>query len=238
MKTTAARDDRAQPPELAARAGPAAASGRRPRLDAGRLVMVPAAALILLLDAASLARRGAPGAAGALAWLGAVLVCAFYALTIWCYLRRGPAVATSRSATAHLAALAATWGPFALPLLHGGRPGPAQQTAADALMVAGMSWAVWSLRFLGRNVSVLAQARAVVDTGPYRWVRHPLYAGEIVSVLGLALAAGSLAAAAVWLTIVVLQAYRAVREEQVLVRALLGYAAYRSRTAALLPGVF
>ena len=200
--------------------------------------MVPAATLILLLDAATLARRGAPGTAGVLAWLGTVLVCAFYVLTIWCYLRRGPAVATSRSVTAHAAALAATWAPFALPLLHGGRPGAAQQTVADALMVAGMTWSVWSLRYLGRNVSVLAQARAVVDTGPYRWVRHPLYAGEIVAGFGLAIAANSLAAAAVWLMIVGLQAYRAVREEQVLLRALPGYAGYRERTAALLPGVF
>jgi phospholipid methyltransferase len=233
VKTAAARGQHGQPRDLRT----PAAAGRR-RLDAGRLVMVPAAVLILLLDTATLARRGAPGSAGALAWLGAVLVCAFYALTIWCYLRRGPALATSRSVTAHLAALAATWAPFALPLLRGGGPGTGQQTAADALMVAGMAWAVWSLRFLGRNVSVLAQARAVVDTGPYRWVRHPLYAGEIVSVLGLALAANSLAAAAVWLAIVALQAYRAMREEQVLARVLPGYEAYRSRTAALLPGVF
>jgi protein-S-isoprenylcysteine O-methyltransferase Ste14 len=210
----------------------------RRRLDAGRLVMVPVAALILLLDLATLAHGSAPGTAGALAWLGTVLVCAFYLLTIWCYLRRGPAAATSRSVTAHLAALTATWAPFTLPLLHGARPGAAQQTVADVLLVAGMAWSVWSLRSLGRNVSVLAQARAVVDSGPYRWVRHPLYTGEIVAGLGLAIAANSLAAAAVWLAIVALQAYRAVREEQVLLRALPGYAGYRDRTAALLPGVF
>jgi len=69
-------------------------------------------------------------------------------------------------------------------------------------------------------------------------VRHPLYTGEIVSTLGLALTAGSLRAIAAWLVLVVLQAYRAMREEQVLLRALSGYLDYRSRTAALLPGVF
>jgi len=42
----------------------------------------------------------------------------------------------------------------------------------------------------------------------------------------------------VWLATVALQVYRAVREEQVLLRALPGYARYRERTAALLPGVF
>jgi protein-S-isoprenylcysteine O-methyltransferase Ste14 len=197
--------------------------------------MVPAAAVILVLDVDSLAHRGEQGP---LQWLGAAGVCAFYALIIWCYLRRGPAVATSRSVTAHLAAIAATWVPFALPLLHGARPGAVQQAIADGVMAAGMAWAVWSLHFLGRNVSVLAQAREVVDTGPYRWVRHPLYTGEIVSSFGLVLTANSLTAAALWLAVCGLQVYRAVREEQVLLRALPGYAGYRDRTAALLPGVF
>ena len=85
---------------------------------------------------------------------------------------------------------------------------------------------------------MLAQARGLVDRGPYRWVRHPLYAGEIVAALGLAVAAHSLAAVAVWAGSCALQAYRAVREEQLLLAALPGYRAYRSRTPAFLPGIF
>jgi protein-S-isoprenylcysteine O-methyltransferase Ste14 len=197
--------------------------------------MVPAAAVILVFDVDALVHRGEQGP---LQWLGAGLVCTFYALIIWCYLRRSPAVATSSSVTAHIAAIAATWVPFGFPLLHGARPGAPQQAIADTVMAVGMAWAVWSLHFLGRNVSVLAQARTVVDTGPYRWVRHPLYTGEIVSSFGLVLTANSLAAAALWLAVCGLQVYRALREEEVLLRALPGYAGYRSRTAALLPGVF
>jgi protein-S-isoprenylcysteine O-methyltransferase Ste14 len=87
-------------------------------------------------------------------------------------------------------------------------------------------------------VSVLAQARAVVDRGPYRWVRHPLYAGEIVSSLGVALAMNSLAALACWLVLCGLQIYRALREEQVLLDALPAYRDYRTHTAALVPGLF
>jgi protein-S-isoprenylcysteine O-methyltransferase Ste14 len=211
-------------------------SGRR-RLDVGRLIMVPAFAGILVADSFAL-DNGTHGAAGVLQTLGAVLVVAFYALVIWCYLRRGPAVATSGSVTAHAAAIAATWLPFALPLLHGTPPGQARQAVADVLLICGMAWAVWSLRFLGRNVSVLAQARGVVERGPYRWVRHPLYAGEIVSSLGLAIALNSYTALGLWLALCGLQIYRALREEQILLRALPAYRSYRSRTAALLPGVF
>ncbi|HTS95518.1 MAG TPA: isoprenylcysteine carboxylmethyltransferase family protein [Streptosporangiaceae bacterium] len=214
----------------------AVASGRR-RLDVGRLVMVPAAAVILLADVAALGHGGGSGAAGALRLIGEVLVIAFYALMIWCYLRRDQAVATSSSVTAHAAAVAATWLPFVLPLLHGTPPGPVRQAVSDLLLMSGMAWAVWSLHVLGRNVSVLAQARDVVDRGPYRWVRHPLYVGEIVSSLGVVIGANSVVAVAVWLVLCGLQVYRALREEQTLLQALPGYRDYRSRTAALLPGL-
>ena len=214
----------------------AVASGRR-RLDLGRIVMVPAAMVILLADVSALGRGGASGATGTLRLIGEALVIAFYALMIWCYLRRGPAVATSGSLTAHAAAVAATWLPFVLPLIHGTPPGPVRQAVSDLLLMCGMAWALWSLHVLGRNVSVLAQARDVVDRGPYRWVRHPLYTGEIASTLGIAIGANSLAAVAVWLVLCGLQVYRALREEQVLLAALPGYRDYRSRTAALLPGL-
>jgi protein-S-isoprenylcysteine O-methyltransferase Ste14 len=206
----------------------------RTRPDLGRLIMVPWAAGFLLLDLPALVRGGM----GPLHWLSVALVCAFYALIIWCYVQRGPAIATSQSVTAHAAALAAMLTPFAFPLLRAAPPGAVQQWVGDALVAAGAGWSVWSLRSLGRNVSVLAQARDLVDSGPYQWVRHPLYTGEIVSSLGLAVTARSLAALAVWLGFCVLQGYRALREEQLLVRALPAYRGYQARTAAMLPGLF
>jgi protein-S-isoprenylcysteine O-methyltransferase Ste14 len=206
---------------------------RRP--DFGRLIMIPTAAGFVLFDAAALVRHsgGDP-----LHWASTALVCAFYALIVWCYLRRGPASATSPSVTAHAAAVTAMLVPFVFPLLHAGPPTGIQQWAGDALVAAGTAWSVWALRSLGRSVSVIAQARQLADTGPYRWVRHPLYTGEIVSSLGLALLAGTAAALAVWLGFCFLQAYRALREEQLLMAALPGYQGYRARTAALLPGLF
>ncbi len=207
----------------------------RPRLDPGRILMIPPAAFVLLLDATALAGRGG---GSTLRWAGTLLTAAFYALVIWCYLRRGPARATTRSVTARAAAVVATWSPFVIPWLHGAPPGAVRQGVSDVLLLAGTAWAVWSLRSLGRNLSVIAQARDVADAGPYRWIRHPLYAGKIASSLGLAVAAHSLAAMAVWLGICALQAYRALREEQLLLAVLPGYGAYRGKTAALLPGVF
>ncbi|HEX9034776.1 MAG TPA: methyltransferase [Streptosporangiaceae bacterium] len=212
-------------------------SGRK--ADTGKLFMVPVAGVMLVLDLAALLGRGTPATAtGALRWVNALLTCAFYALILSSYLRRGQAVATGESKIGWVVAVVATFMPLPFPLLHGAAPGLVRQLAADLLLVAGMAWAVWSLRCLGRNLSVIAQARGIADRGPYRLIRHPLYAGEIVSALGLALAAGSAAAFALWLALVAMQAYRARQEEKVLLSALPGYAAYRARTAALLPYVF
>jgi protein-S-isoprenylcysteine O-methyltransferase Ste14 len=208
------------------------------RLDAGRLIMVPAATMMLIVDAMVLAQSHGNGFAGTLRWIGTALVAAFYAVIIWAYLRRGPARATSRSITAHVAAVTATLIPFAFPLLNNATVTTERMLVANLLLVTGTAWAVWSLLTLGRNLSVLAQAREVVEHGPYRWVRHPLYTGEIVSSLGLAITAGTTAATAVWITLVGLQVYRARQEEQVLVGTLPTYASYRTRTAALFPGVF
>jgi len=227
-------------PEVSARR--ASIVGGRARIDVGRLVMVPIALLMMIFDVrtqvVAAVAQAAVGAAGPLRALSAVLVCAFYALIIWCYLRRGPAIATARSVAASAVAILATFTPFVFPLLVGAAPGTARQLAADGLLVAGTAWSVWSLRFLGKNLSVIAQARGVADRGPYRLVRHPLYAGEIVSALGLALAAGNVAAAGLWVALVGMQAYRALREEQVLLDALPGYREYRARTAVLVRGLF
>jgi protein-S-isoprenylcysteine O-methyltransferase Ste14 len=215
-----------------------ATSSLRPRVDLGRLIMVPPAVLVLLLDAESLVHHPVDGLVSTLRWLGVAGACAFYALIIWSYLRRGPAVATSGSVTAHACAVIATLTPLAIPLLQGAPQGPGRQLTADSVVLAGVAWSVWAMHSLGTNLSILAQARSVANRGPYRWVRHPLYAGEIVSSLGLAIAAWSPAAIGLWLAFCVMQGYRAVREEQVLVRALPAYRAYRARTAALLPGIF
>lgn len=64
--------------------------------------------------------------------------------------------------------------------------------AVLALVAAPAAW--WVLRHLGRNVSetVLTKAdHALVTTGPYRWVRHPLYTTGFMLFLGVGLMAGN-----------------------------------------------
>ena len=105
------------------------------------------------------------------------------------------------------------------------------------LVVLGVRWVLASL---GRNVSetVLTKSdHALVTTGPYRWVRHPLYSTGVALILAIGLMLASwmvlgfaLAAAALILTVVIPQ------EEQRLVEAFGDdYRRYMADTGRLLP---
>jgi protein-S-isoprenylcysteine O-methyltransferase Ste14 len=78
----------------------------------------------------------------------------------------------------------------------------------------------------------------LVETGPYRYIRNPIYAGLILASLGWALMRLSVLAtlAAVFLAVVLDLKRR--REEQWLVERFPGYAAYRERTKAFVPFVY
>ena len=69
-------------------------------------------------------------------------------------------------------------------------------------------------------------------------MRHPLYVGEIVTVLGITLRGSGSVPLALWALLVVLQGYRAVAEESLLRDAQPGYEDYRRRTARFCPAVF
>jgi protein-S-isoprenylcysteine O-methyltransferase Ste14 len=67
---------------------------------------------------------------------------------------------------------------------------------AAILVVAGCLFAAWSLLTLGPSFTVLPALRPLVTHGPYGWVRHPAYLGELTAVLGLCLQGGTPAALA------------------------------------------
>lgn len=221
--------------------GPVEVARARGRLDVGRLAMVPLAALLLLVNGLRLVeavRVADAGWTGVVGLLGSVLLLAFYALVVGVYLRRGAARATTTHRPVHVAALVASWLPLALPLLAGEPSGAGVLACADLLVLLGLSCSVLSLRALDRSFSVLPQARALVDGGPYRYVRHPLYLGELCAALGVVLTHPSATGLFAWASLALLLAYRVVHEETVLVAAIPEYAQYRSRTSRLVPGLF
>jgi protein-S-isoprenylcysteine O-methyltransferase Ste14 len=109
-----------------------------------------------------------------------------------------------------------------------------------ALVVAGPAFSFWSASTLGRHFDLDVEVHGgheIIDTGPYRIVRHPVYLGIAVHFVGGCLATGNglLIAGTVLATFPALY-LRAAAEERLL-RASLGpaYDAYARRVPMLVP---
>jgi protein-S-isoprenylcysteine O-methyltransferase Ste14 len=83
------------------------------------------------------------------------------------------------------------------------------------------------------------RAQHVVSSGPYRYVRHPMYAGFVLYALGTTLLLGSWYGVPGALILIGIVARRAVLEERVLCEGLEGYTAYIRRVRyRLVPGIW
>lgn len=112
--------------------------------------------------------------------------------------------------------------------------------ALVAMTFAGFTFCWWARLHLGPLWSGVAGRTAdhrVVDTGPYRLVRHPIYSGILAALLAMALEKGT-AAVFIGLALAVAGFILKCRLEEGFLRAELGaetYDAYRRRTPMLIP---
>jgi len=83
------------------------------------------------------------------------------------------------------------------------------------------------------------EGQRVIDTGPYAIVRHPMYSGALLYMLGTPLALGSYWGLLGFVLMLLVIVWRLQDEEEMLARELPGYAEYRTRVRwRLLPGVW
>ena len=117
----------------------------------------------------------------------------------------------------------------------------ALRVVGTSLYVVGLSIAVAGRVQLGPNWVDLEDARirpgqSLVAHGLYRYVRHPIYAGDLLLLIGLELALNSwLVLGALIPLVVVLR--QAAEEETLLARAFPDYGAYRAGTKRFIPFV-
>jgi protein-S-isoprenylcysteine O-methyltransferase Ste14 len=114
--------------------------------------------------------------------------------------------------------------------------------AGIVIALGGIALRLWSIRVLGRSFTTTltaARGQVIVNRGPYHFVRHPSYAGALITLFGAALCFAN------WLSLLAVvpaflaYAYR-IRLEEAVLEEQFGeaYRDYRERTARLVPFVF
>jgi protein-S-isoprenylcysteine O-methyltransferase Ste14 len=112
--------------------------------------------------------------------------------------------------------------------------------AGIALTFAGAALAIWARFIIGENWSAKVTRKIgheLVRSGPYRLVRHPIYSGLLLAVIGTALVVGEWRAVLAIPFVLGSESLKARREEEFML-AEFGdaYRQYRSETGFLIPG--
>ena len=106
------------------------------------------------------------------------------------------------------------------------------------LFACGIALAVWARLHLGRNWGMPMTQRAepeLVTSGPYRFVRHPIYSGLLVAVLGTALVDDLLGLIVVAVLVAYFYYCGTVEERNLTATFPTAYPEYASRTKMLIP---
>lgn len=127
---------------------------------------------------------------------------------------------------------------YAIPLCPPRELSVAGELASTVLILSGSAGAVLTLLRLGRSFSIMAEARALVTSGPYRFVRHPLYLVEELAVIGMFVQFFSVEAALLLTVQIAFQLRRMHNEEAILAETFREYTAYQLKTARLIPGLY
>src|SRR5262245_19783372 len=107
-----------------------------------------------------------------------------------------------------------------------------------ALSFLFMFWVIKVNSYAASNVRVEA-GQPVIDTGPYAYVRHPMYAGAVWLFVGMPLALGSWWPIGLIVLVVPVLLWRLLDEERILERDLRGYREYQRRVRyRLIPSVW
>jgi len=165
-------------------------------------------------------------------------LCAFYLLLWLLILTRPPAQSAAAGVWPRLTALIGTYLPWSITFMpQDGGVGP--NLLSSVCVTGGMILVIVTVLHLGRSFSLMPQARAVVRTGPYRWVRHPLYLAEEIAVFGVVLQVLSPLSLAIFLTHIAVQIGRIRYEEHLLGQTLPEYHRYgQDARWRLIPGIW
>ncbi len=109
------------------------------------------------------------------------------------------------------------------------------------LLAAGGAVGTWGILALGKNLTAVPkpiEGGVLVTSGPYAFVRHPIYTGLILGTLGWALFRANVLGVGLALVLFIFFDLKSRQEERWLAEAYPGYDAYRHRVRKLIPWIY
>jgi protein-S-isoprenylcysteine O-methyltransferase Ste14 len=100
-------------------------------------------------------------------------------------------------------------------------------------------WAIAAVRI--DNVNIVPDPRrgaVLVESGPYRWIRHPMYAALLLGTLALVLESPSLLRGGLWIVLLIDLMVKLHYEERLLLEHFAGYEAYMAASKCLIPHIY
>ena len=115
--------------------------------------------------------------------LSSFCLASFYLLLALLIMTRSPAKAQAEGLLPRIAAFVGTYLPWTITFF-GKTDQALPNLLSTACVLTGIIMMLVTVRHLGRSFSLVPQARSVVQTGPYRWIKHPLYFAEEIAIRG------------------------------------------------------
>jgi protein-S-isoprenylcysteine O-methyltransferase Ste14 len=171
--------------------------------------------------------------------LSCICLSLFYTLIVWFTLARGFPVKQASGLQPRASAVLGSFLIFGTAFLPAREGLPASwHFASAALAFLSSALLLVILPHLGRSFSIMPEARHLVTSGPYAFVRHPLYLAEEIGIIAIFIQILSIPAALILVIHFCFQVRRIYNEEIVLAAAFPEYLAYQARTARLIPGIW
>ena len=151
--------------------------------------------------------------------------------------RRSP-IGKARGLEPRISALAGTFLVTAIVLFPRRELSLPAAIVSTILILVGDGFAIIILIQLRRSFSVMSEARELVTSGVYRFVRHPLYLAEEIAAIGSVMQFLSAWTVMLLAVHMALQFRRMWNEEAILSAIFPNYATYKKKTAQIIPGIY
>ena len=161
----------------------------------------------------------------------------FLAIAIFFVIRK-PVVKEAKGVGETIVPLAGGVWPFLLLFTPRGPFGLINQNTILLMMCLGTGFSLLSYMFLNTSFTIMVEARELKDSGSYRYVRHPVYTGQIITAIAVVFWRFSLVNVLICLAFIGIQNYIASLEEKKLISAFPEYEDYAKGKARFFPFIW